>query len=146
MKHILCVIDLTHSSQNVLEVAVGLANEQEAHLTILFPYRLIEYGYKGDVTKLKARLEHDAIDKFSILKNQISLLEKLSYEFQPEIGFTVDRINSYVKRNKVYKIVISQFQANGINEINTKALQYLITSSKIPFTIVPEILILDISK
>lgn len=145
MKHILCVIDLTHSSQNVLEVAVGLANEKEAHLVILFPYRLIEYGYKGDVTKLKARLEHDARDKFAILKDQISLSEKLSYEFQPEIGFTVDRINYYVKRNKLDMIVISQLQANGINEINTRALQHLITNSRLPFTIVPEILMLDIS-
>lgn len=138
MRPILCVIDLTESSVKVLEVAARMAYAYKDHLTILFPYRLIDYGYKGDMAKLKAKLEQEARENFSLLKNQIVSMDQLLYEFQPEIGFPADRINSYVKRNKLDMIVISQRQANAINELNGMGLQNLITNSKLPFTIVPE--------
>jgi hypothetical protein len=138
MKSILCVIHLAQSSVKVLEVAASMARAFKAHLTILFPYRLIDHDHNGDVGKLKATLEQEARDKFSILKKQIVSMDILSYEFQPEIGFSSDRINSYVKRNKVHTIVISQRHANTIDGINPMTLQSLITNWKLPFVIVPE--------
>lgn len=138
MKPILCVIDLSESSANVLEVAAKMATLNKAYLIILFPYRLIDYGYKGDLGKLKAKLEQEARENFSLIKNQIASMNDLSYEFQPEIGFAGDRINSFVKKIDLDMIIISQRQANTISEINGMALQHLITNSQIPFTIVPE--------
>ena len=138
MKPILCVIDLSESSANVLEVAAKMATLKKAHLTILCPYRLIDYGYNGEAGKLKAKLEQEARENFSLIKNKIASMNDLSYEFQPEIGFAGDRINSFVKKNNLDMIIISQRQANTISEINGMALQYLITNSQIPFTIVPE--------
>jgi hypothetical protein len=138
MRPILCVIDLTESAVQVLEVAARMAYAYKSHLTILFPYRLIDHGYKGEMSKLKAKLEQEAKEKFLSLKKQIALLDSVSYEFQPEIGFPADRVNSFVRRNKVDSVVISQRQANLMNELNSAALQNLITSSKLPFTIVPE--------
>jgi len=138
MKSILCVIHLAQSSVKVLEVAVSMASAFKTHLTILFPYRLIETGHNGDARKLKAKLEEEARQKFNLLKKQVLSIEQISYEFNPEIGFSSDRINSYVKRNKVHSIVISQRHANTIDEINPMALQILITNWKLPFMIVPE--------
>lgn len=138
MRPILCVVDLTQSSVKVLEVAARMAYAYKEHLTILFPYRLIDYSYKGDLAKLKAKLEQEAGEKFFLLKKQIVLMDQLSHEFQPEIGFPADRINSYVKRNKLDMIVISQSQGNTISEINGMALQQLIANSKLPFMIVPD--------
>jgi hypothetical protein len=138
MKSILCVIHLTQSSVKALEVAVSLAIAYKTHLTILFPYRLINAGHNGDVGKLKATLELEAREKFAMLKKKVASIDLIPYEFQPEIGFSSDRINSYVKRNKVHTIVISQRHANTIDEINPMALQNLIVSWKIPFMIVPE--------
>ena len=137
MKPILCVVDLSESTVKVLEVAANMAYANKTHLTILFPYRLISYAYKEDVSKLKATLEQEAKEKFSAMQNQLEILNHICFEFHAEIGFAVDRINSYVKQNKAGMIVISQTQANLINDVNTSALQNLIANSKIPFTIVP---------
>lgn len=138
MRSILCIVDLSESSVKVVEVAARMAYANKTHLTILFPYRLISYAYKEDVSKLKGKLEQDARDKFLEIQKQVELLNHLFFEFQPEIGFAVDRINSYVRQNKVDMIVISQSQANSINELNVMALQNLIANSKVPFTIVPQ--------
>ena len=137
MRSVLCVVDLSESSVRVLEVAARMAYANKTHLTILFPYRLISYAYKEDISKLKGKLEQEAREKFSVIQKQVEILNNISFEFHPEIGFAVDRINSYVRQNNVDMIVISQTQANSINEVNFTALQNLIASSKTPFTIVP---------
>lgn len=138
MRPILCVIDLSEMSTQVIEVAARMAYAYKTVLTILYPYRLIQEGYHGEILKLKLKLEQEAKEKFAALTKRIPLLSNVVYDFQPEIGFPYDRINAYVKRNKVEAVIISQRQANTINEINPSALQTLITSSKLPFTIVPE--------
>jgi hypothetical protein len=138
MRPILCVIDLSESAVQVLEVAARMAYAYKSHLTILFPYRLIDNGYRGEISKLKAKLEQEAKEKFVSLKQQVSLLDHVSHEFQPEIGFPADRISSFIRRNKVVSVVISQRQANLMNEVSHVTLETLITNSKLPFMIVPE--------
>jgi nucleotide-binding universal stress UspA family protein len=137
MRPILCVVDLSESSVKVVEVAARMAYANKTQLTILFPYRLISYAYKEDVSKLKGELEQEAREKFSVIEKQVEILRRIYFEFQPEIGFAVDRVNSYARQNKVDMIVISQSQANSINEVNGTALQNLIANSKAPFMIVP---------
>jgi hypothetical protein len=122
----------------VLEVAATMAYAYKSHLTILFPYRLIDHGYNGEIFKLKLKLEEEAREKFHALKNRVALLGELSYDFLPEIGFSSDRISAHIRRNKVNSVVISQRQANAMNDANGMALQTLIASSKLPFTIIPE--------
>ena len=138
MRPILCVIDLSETSIKVLEVAAKMAYAYKSHLTILFPYRLIDNGFRGEIGKLKTTLEQEAKEKFQKLKSQVTMLDEVSFEFQAEIGFPADRINSFVRRNKIDSIVISQRQANLMNEVNHFTLQTLITNSRLPFTIVPE--------
>lgn len=138
MRPILCVVDLSEKSSQVLEVAARMAHAYRSHLTVLFPYRLIDRGYNVDVAKLKVKLEQEAREKFLEIKSHVPLLDQVQHEFQPEIGFPADRINSFVKRNKVDSVVISQRQAALMNEVNHSVLQSLITNSRLPFTIVPE--------
>ena len=138
MRPILCVIDLSEKSAQVLEVAARMAYAYGSQLTVLFPYRLIGHAFSGEISKLKIKLEQDAKEKFSAIKSHVPLLEQLSYEFLPEIGFPADRINAFVRRNKVDSVVIGQRQATMMNEVNHFALQNLITNSRLPFTIVPE--------
>jgi hypothetical protein len=138
MRPILCVIDLSEASLQVIEVAAKMACAYKSQLTILFPYRLIDNGYRGEISKLKTKLEQEARDKFVALKDRVTLLNQISYEFQPEIGFPADRINSFIRRNKIDSVVISQGQANLMNEVNHFTLQALIANAKLPFTIVPE--------
>lgn len=88
--------------------------------------------------KLKEKLEQEAKLKFLALKKHVPLIDQLSYEFLPEIGFAADNINSFVARHKVDFIVIGQQQATQMNEANQLTLQNLISNSKLPFTIVPD--------
>jgi hypothetical protein len=132
------VIDLSETSIKVLEVAARMAYANKTHLTILFPYRLINNGYKDDVSKLKLKLEQEAREKFKEIEKKIEALKLIGFDFQPEIGFAADRISYYVKRTKVDMIILSQRQADSIDEVNGVGLRNLITNSKVPFTIIPE--------
>jgi hypothetical protein len=138
MKPILCVIDLTESSVTVLKVAARIANAFKTRLTVLFPYRLIDYGYTGDLSKLKVKLVEEATEKFHNLKKEIGIINLITFEFQAEIGFASDRIMSNVKLKQPVMIVISQHQASIMNDLNSSVLEKLITNSKLPFIIVPE--------
>lgn len=138
MKQILCVTDLSESSEKVLEVAAGMANACHAHLVVLFPYRLINYGYDQDMATLKTKLETDARLKFLSIKKNLSIMDIVSSEFQPEIGFLSDRINAHVKNAKADMIIIGQRQSVTTNDIKGFDLQNLISHSKLPFMIVPE--------
>jgi nucleotide-binding universal stress UspA family protein len=140
MRKILCVIDLTESSGKVLEVAAGIAIACKSHLVALFPYRLIDYAFSGEVATLKSKLETEARQKFNTIKATLPDFEKVSYEFQPEIGFLADRVSTHVKTDRVDMVVIGQEQSINTNDIKGFNLQHLITSSKIPFMIVPEVL------
>jgi hypothetical protein len=137
LRSILCVVDLTDSSQHVVEIAAKMALAYKSQLTILFPYRLIDIGSKANVATVKANLEHTAREKFARLKTQVPLLDQVSHEFHPEIGFTADRINFFLKRNQVDSVVISQRQSAALNDVNPLGLQDLIANSTSPFTIVP---------
>lgn len=145
MRSILCVVDLTETSVQVLEVAARMACAYKSQLTILFPYRLINNNeYRGEISKLKGKLEQEARERFQTLKAQVPVLDQVSHEFQPEIGFPADRISSFVKWNKVEAVVISQRQANLINEVDQLPFQSLIANSKLPFMIVPEEIDVDV--
>ena len=138
MKRILCVIDLTEASARVLETAGNIASGSNAHLLVLFPYRLTDFGYRGDMTALRQKLESEAREKFLALKQNVPVLHSISCEFQPEIGFIFDRIISNVKKSQVDMIVIGQLQTVAINDAKGISLQSLISSSTLPFVIVPE--------
>lgn len=138
MKSILCVTDLTDSAVNVLGKATEMARAIQAHVVILFPYRLIGKNYSGNMAKLREELEQEAHDKFEELKHTVSGLDSLTYDFHPEIGFPVDQIKTYLQTTDVDMVAISQAQANSINETNSNSLQQLIAHSRLPFLIIPE--------
>jgi hypothetical protein len=138
MRPILCVIDLSETSIKVLEVAARMAYANKTHLTILFPYRLINNGFRDDVSKLKAKLEQDARERFEAIEKKVEALKLIAFDFHPEIGFAADRISSYLRRTKVDMIILSQREADSIGDVNGLGLRNLIAFSKVPFTIIPE--------
>ncbi|HEU5146656.1 MAG TPA: universal stress protein [Chryseosolibacter sp.] len=137
MKQILCVIDFSESAGRVWSVATGIASACGAHLIVLFPYRLIDYTHEGDIPSLKRKLETEAKTKFFALKSSNPLTENVACEFHAEIGFMADRIKAYVKRNTIDMVVIGQEPTTGAIDTKGFNLQELISSSKLPFIIVP---------
>ena len=137
MRQILCVIDFTESSGKVLEVAARIAKACNAHLIVLFPFRLIQNSHPGDLPSLKRKLETEARERFHKLQESIPNGDDLPMEFLSEIGFMADRIESHVKRNSPDMVIIGQPQTLAANDIKSFNLQNLIANSKIPFVIVP---------
>ena len=137
MKQILCVIDLSESAGSVWSVATGIASACAAHLIVLFPYRLIDYTHHGDVPSLKRKLETEAQAKFASLASINPPAANGSYEFHAEIGFMADRIKTYVKRSNIDLVVVGQEATTGAIDMKGFNLQELISTSGIPFIIVP---------
>ena len=137
MKQILCVIDFSDSAGRVWSVATGIASACGAKLIVLFPYRLIDYSHRGDVPSLKRKLETDAKEKFASLQSTNPETVNVPCEFHAEIGFMADRINAYVKRNTIDMVVVGQEATAGAVDTKGFNLQELISSSKLPFIIVP---------
>jgi|GEM_PF-1866487 nucleotide-binding universal stress UspA family protein len=134
MKQILCVVDLTESTGRVLDVSATIATACRAHLRILYPYRLLSFGYDGNMTGVRQRLEAEARKKFEDFKQHVPTLDSVSYEFLPEIGFLSDRINAHVNRHDVDMIIISQDQSDDKKNFD---LQEFIRQAQLPFIIVP---------
>ena len=137
MRQILCVIDLSESSGKLLDLAATIASACKAHLIVLFPYRLIDYTYRGDMASLKLKLETEAREKFQVFKQNLSLTENLSCEFQPEIGFIADRINAHVKHDSIDMVIVGLEETANTNDMKGFNLQNLIANSRLPFVVVP---------
>jgi nucleotide-binding universal stress UspA family protein len=137
MKEILCVVDFGENSEKVLKVAAELAKASKAHLIVLFAYRLIDQDHGGDMNALKKRLESQAERKFQDLKSTMPCLEKVAPEFYPEVGFVVGRINAHLAKNKIDIVIIGENQVKEGNNQNNGDLEKLISTSRIPFIIVP---------
>ena len=140
MKQILCVVDFTGSTARVLDVAGRIAAACGAHLYVIYPYRLIDYQHRGEVTSLKQKLESKAHEEFQGLINTLPHFSKISYEFHPEIGFVSDRIYSQVHRNAVDMIIMGQEQADPANDVKGFQLQNVIKHTQTPFVIVPSVI------
>ena len=137
MKQILGVVDFSEGTEKVLEVAADLANNNKANLIVLFPYRLIHEDLGGDMVSLKKKLESEARIKFQVLRDNLHGLEKTPCEFYPEIGFLAGRLSSYLAKKNIDIVVIGERQVNEGNTKNRPDLQNLISTSTIPFVIVP---------
>lgn len=138
MRPILCVVDLTPSSEKVLEIAATVASACRARLIILYSYRLVDLGRDADVLISKASIDAKAKARFMELGASLLNHKNVLYEFQTEIGFTADRIRAYVNENAVGMVVIGETQANDIDEHRSLTLSEFISNMKLPFLIIPE--------
>jgi|SRR5690606_13375445 nucleotide-binding universal stress UspA family protein len=134
MKKILCVIDFRGGEVKTLEVAAEIAVAVNAHLLVLYPYRLIGES-QGDIPSLKRKLEADARKRFEETRSRTKAIDRLSVEFQPEIGFAVDRILAHTRGNNIDMVVIGQ--EVGAGEWKSLPLTELIAHSNVPFVVVP---------
>lgn len=129
-------MDFRDGEEKTLEVAAEIAGAVKAHLLVLYPYRLIG-DTQGDIPSLKRKLESDARKRFEALRDKLEGTGRLSMEFQPEIGFAVDRIMAHVRRNSIDMVVISQDATGNAGEWKSLPLTDLIAHSNVPFVVVP---------
>jgi len=131
-KAILCTIDFSHPSRQVVRWAVTLAREFKAHLTLLYTYRLIHV--KGEeALKLKKKMEDEALLNFGSLEKEMLNGTGISYDFKTEVGFIADRVEEHVRKNSIDFLVMNK----NISQESKEAFDELVEHTQIPVIIVP---------
>ena len=131
-KTILCPIDFSESSIHALKWAAELSAQYNCHLTVLYPYRLLQAG-KEDVLQVKKKNEDSALQKFELLEKEYLNGKTVSFDFIPEVGFLSDRIEDHLRKNSVLLMVIGK----NMNSASQENLGDLITNVKVPIVVVP---------
>lgn len=133
IKTILCAIDFSESSIHALRWAAEMAVLLEAHLTIVYPYRLIRAENGGEVVRMKRALEEEALRKFEPLRQDILAGVTISYDFLPEVGFISDRVRDHAQKKTLRFLVMGKMAGDGNKEI----LSDVVNEMKVPVVIVP---------
>jgi hypothetical protein len=139
--HILCAIDFSESSVHSLRWASKIAICTEAHLAVLFSYRLIQTGKVADILSFKRKTEEEARQKFLALHGAISngndIGNDAAQSFITEIGFYSDNIENFIRKNPSTLVVLSESMANEIYEHKGQTLVSFLKQLKVPLLIVP---------
>ena len=129
---ILCTIDFSKSSHEAILWSVQLARQLNAHLTILYTYRLIQYR-PGEALQLKRDIETTASHQFEILEKELLQNTGISYDFKVEIGFIADRVEDYAKKNSLNFLVTNRNLHNGGKEFIDELVEHI----QVPLLVVP---------
>jgi len=134
---ILCAIDFSDSSIQVLKYAVWFAECSKTHLTVLFSYRLIHTGQKEGVVGFKRKMEEEAVQKFKELERKF-IKQNISHGFIAEIGFLSDNIESYARKSPISLLVLSRSVYYSLNDHNGLSFDEFLNSAKVPLLVVPD--------
>lgn len=129
---ILCTIDFSESSKDVLKYAVALSRERNNHLTVLFTYRLMN-SHNGEALDIRKKIEENARQSFSILEKEVLADCGVSYDFKIEVGFVSNRVREYTKKNPVSFLVMGKKMNSGSKE----SFDELAENLQVPLVIVP---------
>ncbi|MBX2945852.1 MAG: universal stress protein [Cyclobacteriaceae bacterium] len=138
MKVILCALDFSEVTENVIREAFKLAAKKRASLIFLYAYRLLQR--KGEsLSAYRNGVEAKAKEDFEKLIKTIGYTMDVPFAFITEIGFLSDRIESYMGKNNVAAIVLCEKLAETLNEQKDVSLEDFIHGLKIPVVIIPEV-------
>jgi len=129
---ILCTVDFSRSSREALLWAVHLARQLNAHVRILYTYRLIQYR-AGEALQLKLEIEESALQQYKLLENEILAGSGISYDFKVEIGFIADRVEDYCRKNPLNFLVTNK----NIHSGGRESFDELVEHIKVPLLVVP---------
>ena len=87
---------------------------------------------------LKESMDAKAKALFQELCTSVLDKKDVMFEFHTEIGFTADRIRTYIDKKAVGMVVIGEQQAGDIDEHRSLSLRSFISDMRLPFIIVPE--------
>ncbi len=129
---ILCAIDFSESSRHALTWTIGMAEPLQAHVVILYTFRLLQ-SKSGEALATKRKMEELVAHDFSLIEKELLHNHPVSYEFRTEVGFVSDRIEDFLKKNNIHLIVVGKTRGDD----NRETLNGLIEGIKIPIMIVP---------
>jgi len=131
-KTILCTINLPESSKQAVQWAVTMAQQLDAHLTILYTYRLIQ-SQSGEVVQLKKRIELEASKQFQDIEKDLLIGKGISYDFRTEVVFVSDRIEDHAKKNNLNFLVIDKNVSTNSKETFEELMEHV----HVPTLVIP---------
>ena len=136
MKAILCALDFSEASENIVKQAMDMAMQRGGGLIVLYAYRLIQ-PMEGSMVDYRNSMEERAGRNFEAIMNRIEMNGSVPYEFRTEIGFLSDRVEDFTKRNTVDLIVMGQNLARTINEHRGMTFEHFLDTVNLPVLVVP---------
>jgi hypothetical protein len=130
---VLCVIDLSASSRKALQWAIEDARRINAHLTVLYPYRLSRQQNGENVVQLRKKIEEQALMAFAELERDLLKGSKISYDFRTEVGFLSDRVEEHSRSHPLNVLVVNK----GLRTAQTESFDELVESMDVPVVIIP---------
>lgn len=135
--YILCAIDFSESSIHALRWAAKVASGANAHLAVVYSYRLIQTGKVSDVVSFKRKMEEESRSKFQELEETLLKDFAISRSFITEIGFYSDNIEKFIRKNPLTLLVLSESMAHAIYDHKNQSLLNFMKSIHVPLLIVP---------
>jgi nucleotide-binding universal stress UspA family protein len=129
---ILCTIDFSEPSKDVLKYAVKLSKQFSSHITVLYTYRLLN-SFNGEAVEIRKKIEEQAKKDFSILEKEVLIESGVSYDFKIEVGFVSNRVREYAKKNGINFLVMGK-KMNGSSK---ESFDELAENIHVPLVIVP---------
>jgi nucleotide-binding universal stress UspA family protein len=136
MEPVLCALDFSVDSSDVVQVAFDNARQKGSHLIVLHAYRLMPQS--SDIAKYRKTIEQTARTNFDKILEALHIIESVPYEFRAEIGFLTDRIEAVTRQHPVSMIVMGQQLAKSFNDHKGISLQQFMDTTNVPVLIVPE--------
>jgi nucleotide-binding universal stress UspA family protein len=129
---ILCSIDFSEPSKDVLKYAVNLSKQFNSHITVLYTYRLLN-SFNGEAVEIRKKIEEKAKQDFSVLEQEVLVGSGVSYDFKIEVGFVSNRVKEYAKKNGISFLVMGK-KMNGSSK---ESFDELAENIQVPLVIVP---------
>lgn len=116
---------------DALKWSIDLAKMLDAHLTILYTYRLFKQN--GEVVAMKKIIEEEASKNFRAMESELLVGTGIKYDFKPEVGFVADRVEEHAKKRNVGFLVMGKSMTSGNKENFDELVEHL----RVPLVIVP---------
>ena len=116
-----------------MQWAADSAVSNQAHLTVLYPYRLTRLPFGESAVAMRKKIEEQATRNFEALESELLKGKNISYDFKSEVGFLSDRVEEHSRRNPLSFVVIDK----SIRSINRESFDDLVEHADVPVVIVP---------
>jgi hypothetical protein len=126
-------MDFKEASNYALKFATSLALETQAHLTLLYTYRLFPGSYEEPFER-KKKIEENAIKNFAVVENDFLKTRGITYDFKIEVGFVADRVEALCRKNQISFVIVGKDMITKSRE----AFEELIQNMNVPIIIAPE--------
>lgn len=138
---ILVPIDFSPSSINALEYGIRLAESTGSELIIMHAYRLLKPHVKSYTSygkSLREVLNKEYNEQFRKIEKRLLKDSKVEYEFQLEIGFAADIIESIVQSRVLDLIVMGAKGDGALEKLLGSTTTTVINSTNVPVMVIPE--------